>query len=288
MPWFDQAPWLVALAPFFGLFLSAFAKRTDPFIAGDRVYRHDAPARLSHWTHGIGTAVCLASGIVLGLRFTPAFVEDGPAAILWQNVHFAAAIVFLFGTFYYLGNTIISKWRLREHLPTKNVVAYTVRHYGLLVGIKKFTMPPEDKYFESEKAAYVMAVVTAVLLVVSGLFKAAAHVFLALPDGLMDVMFWIHDIAAALMLVFLAAHVFFAVIAPFSWKTFPSMFTGWMPLSEAEKEHRGWLERLQREHREHDGRTAGEGAREGTAPAAALDTTMTAAPAAGAPGSQRR
>ena len=58
MPWFDQAPWLVALAPFFGLFLSAFAKRTDPFIAGDRVYRHDAPARLSHWTHGIGTAVC--------------------------------------------------------------------------------------------------------------------------------------------------------------------------------------------------------------------------------------
>ena len=34
---------------------------------------------------GIGTAVCLASGIVLGLRFTPAFVEDGPAAILWQT-----------------------------------------------------------------------------------------------------------------------------------------------------------------------------------------------------------
>ena len=227
-------------------------------------------------------------GIILGLRFTPAFVDDGPAAIVWQNVHFVAAVVFLFGTFYYLGNTIVSRWRLREHLPTKNVVSYTVRHYSLLVGIKKFTMPPEDKYFESEKAAYVMAVVTAVLLVVSGLFKAAAHVFLALPDGLMNVMFWIHDIAAALMLVFLAAHVFFAVIAPFSWKTFPSMFTGWMPLSEAEKEHRGWLERLQREHREHDGRTAGEGAREGTAPAAAPDTTMTAAPATGTPGSQRR
>ena len=288
MPWFDQAPWLVALAPFLGLLLSAFTKRTDPFLSGDRVFRHDAPARISHWAHAAGTTVCLVSGIILGLRFTPAFVDDGPAAIVWQNVHFVAAVVFLFGTFYYLGNTIVSQWRLRKHLPTKNVVSYTVRHYSLLIGIKKFTMPPEDKYFESEKAAYVMAVVTAVLLVVSGLFKAAAHVFLALPDGLMDVMFWIHDIAAALMLVFLAAHVFFAVIAPFSWKTFPSMFTGWMPLSEAEKEHRGWLERLQREHREHDGRTAGEGAREGTAPAAAPDTTMTAAPAAGAPGSQRR
>ena len=84
------------------------------------------------------------------------------------------------------------------------------------------------------------------------------------------------------MLVFLAAHVFFAVIAPFSWKTFPSMFTGWM-LSEAEKEHRGWLDRLQREH---DERAAGEGSCEGTAPATAPDTTMTAAPATA--GSQRR
>ena len=255
MPWFDQAPWLVALAPFFGLFLSAFAKRTDPFIAGDRVYRHDAPARLSHWTHGIGTAVCLASGIVLGLRFTPAFVEDGPAAILWQNVHFAAAIVFLFGTFYYLGNTIISKWRLREHLPTKNVVAYPVRHYGLLVGIKKFTMPPEDKYFESEKAAYAMAVVTAALLVVTGLVKALAHVVLTLPDGLMNVMFWVHDITAALM------------------------------RGEAEKEHAGWMERLEREQPERgmDESALGAGER-----AAAQETMGAAARAAAADGTQGR
>ena len=130
MPWFDQAPWLVALAPFLGLLLSAFTKRTDPFLSGDRVFRHDAPARISHWAHAAGTTVCLVSGIILGLRFTPAFVDDGPAAIVWQNVHFVAAVVFLFGTFYYLGNTIVSRWRLREHLPTKNVVSYTVRHYS--------------------------------------------------------------------------------------------------------------------------------------------------------------
>ena len=89
--------------------------------------------------------------------------------------------------------------------------------------------------------------VTAALLVVTGLVKALAHVVLTLPDGLMNVMFWVHDIAAALMLLFLAAHVFFAVIAPFSWKTFPSMLIGWMPRGEAEKEHAGWMERLERE-----------------------------------------
>ena len=281
MPWFDQAPWLVALAPFLGLFLSALSKRTDPYRASTRVYRHDVPARLSHWTHGVGTAVCLVSGIVLGLHFTPAFVEDGPAAIVWQNVHFVAAVCFLFGTFYYLGNTLVSQWRLREHLPTKHVVSYTIRHYSLLVGIKKFTMPPEDKYFESEKAAYVMAVITALLLVVSGLVKALAHVVLSLPEGLMNVMFWIHDIAAVLMLVFLVAHVFFAVIAPFSWKTFPSMFTGWMPLGEVEKEHQGWLTRLtaQEVQEKHAARAPHE---------TVNDPTTTAAPATGADGGQGR
>ena len=37
-------------------------------------------------------------------------------------------------------------------------------------------MPPEDKYFESEKAAYVMAVVTAALLVVTGLVLSLIHI----------------------------------------------------------------------------------------------------------------
>ena len=282
MPWFDQAPWLVALAPFLGLFLSAFSKRTDPYVSNARVFRHDVPARVSHWTHGIGTAVCLVSGIVLGLRFTPAFVDDGPAAVLWQNVHFVAAVLFLFGTFYYLGNTVVSQWRLREHLPTKHVVSYTIRHYSLLVGIKRFTMPPEEKYFESERAAYVMAVVIALLLVVSGLFKAAAHVFLGLPGGLMNIMFWIHDIAAVLMLVFLAAHVFFAVIAPFSWKTFPSMLTGWMPLSEVEKEHRGWLAQLAEQAARAEGGPSADTARDQDEP-----KTRTAS-ALGADGAQGR
>ena len=246
MPWFDLLPWLVALAPFLGLFCSAFAKRKDPEIVGDRVYRHDPPARISHWAHAIGTTVCVVSGIIMGLRFTPAFVDDGPAAVVWMNVHFVACVLFLFGTFFYLGNTIVSRYRLKEHLPTKNAVNYTLRHYGLLVGIKKFTMPPEDKYFESEKVAYVFAVVVSVLLVVSGLVKAAAHVFLTLPDAFMNVLSWTHDIAAAAMVLFLVAQVFFAVIAPFSWKTFPSMFFGWIPKEEADKEHAGWVERLEK------------------------------------------
>lgn len=249
MPWFDQFPWIIALAPFGGLLLSAVVRRRNPAVAGNRVYRHDPPARVSHWTHALGVAFCLISGIVLGLRFTPAFVADGPAAIIWMNVHFVAAVSFLFGTFFYVGNTVVSRYRFKEHLPTRRAVTYTVRHYGRLIGIKSLTMPPEDKYFESEKVAYVMALACSFLLVVSGLVKVLAHVVLTLPDTFMNVLTWTHDIAAVLMLLFFVAHVFFAAIAPFSWKTFPSMLVGWMPLEEAEKDHAGWLERLKHEPR---------------------------------------
>lgn len=256
MPWFDQLPWLVALAPFAGLFFAAIVKRKDPKIVGDRVYRHDPPARVSHWTHALGVAACLVSGIVMGLRFTPAFVSDGPAAVVWMNVHFVACVSFLFGTFFYLGNTIVSRWRFKEHLPTRDAVMVTVRHYGHKLGVKRFDMPQEDKYFESEKLAYVMALACSVLLIVSGLVKALAHVWLTLPDAFMNVITWTHDLSAVLMALFFVAHVFFAAIVPFSWKTFPSMLIGWMPRDEAEQEHAAWTARLKAEGRVEEGTAA--------------------------------
>lgn len=274
MPWFDLAPWLIALAPFAGLFAAAFAKRKDPAIVGDRVYRHDPPARISHWTHALGVAVCLVSGIILGLRFTPAFVEDGPAAVVWMNVHFVAAVSFLFGTFFYLGNTIISRHRFKEHLPSRDAVVTTIHHYGRKLGFKNLTPVEEDKYFESEKIAYLMALGCSVLLVLSGLVKALAHVFLTLPDAFMNVITWTHDLAAVLMLLFFLAHVFFAAIAPMAWRTFPSMLFGWMPRDEAEHEHVAWMRRL---------KAAGRIEGPASTPSAAAEPTADGAAAASIP-----
>ncbi|NTU88721.1 MAG: cytochrome b/b6 domain-containing protein [Actinobacteria bacterium] len=245
--WFDNLTWLVFLAPFIGVFAAGFTKRQDPVVLGDKVLRHDRAARLEHWTHGIGTAILLVSGIIMGLRFTPSFVNSGattgPNSVAWMNVHFAAVVVFLFGTFYYAANTIISQYRFAEHLPTENMIPYTVRHYGLLLGFKKFTMPPEDKYFESEKAAYIMALVATFGVIITGFIKVAAHMF-DIPAAFMGAMTWVHDISTIIMLLFFLAHVFFAAIAPFSWKTFPSMITGYISKEHAKEEHGGWYARL--------------------------------------------
>lgn len=242
--WFDKFIWLMIAMPFLGLLVAGLSKRKDPVIKGDRVLRHDRPARISHWSHAIGVTMLLISGILLGTRFTPAFVSDSHATTFWLNVHFVFVLLFLFGTFYFLGNSIISRYRFREHLPTKRAVDYTVNHYGNLLGIKKYSMPPEEKYFESERVAFILAIVASLGVMLSGIVKALGHVF-TFPEWVLNAATWVHDIFAVLMLVFFLAHVFFAAIAPFSWKTLPSMFTGYIPLDHAKEDHAAWVEELE-------------------------------------------
>ncbi len=240
---FDSATWLIWFAPFVGVLAAGLSKRRDPAVEGDRVFRHDVPARITHWTHGIGTMMLLISGIALGLFFTPALVERAQGVWTWMNVHFVFVVMFLFGTFYYGANTLLAAHRFREHLPTKNAIDYTKRHYGLLLGFKKFTFPPESKYFESEKMAYLLALASTVVIILTGLVKVAAHA-LDMPAGLMGVITPLHDIATVAMLAFFLAHVFFAAVLPMSWPVLRSMFTGYVSLEHAKHEHAGWLEEL--------------------------------------------
>jgi formate dehydrogenase subunit gamma len=242
--WFNSATWLVWLAPFLGVLAGALSRRRDPVIEGDRVLRHDVPARITHWAHGIGTMMLLISGIALGLFFTPALLRGGQPVWTWMNVHFVFVVMFLFGTFYYGANTLLSPKRFPQHLPTKNAIDYTVRHYGLLLGFKKFTFPPEAKYFESEKVAYIMALVATTAIIITGLLKVAAH-SIDVPGWIMGIATPVHDISTVVMLAFFLAHVFFAAIAPFSWPVLGSMFTGYVSLDHVKHEHAGWLAELE-------------------------------------------
>jgi formate dehydrogenase subunit gamma len=241
---FDSATWLVWLAPFVGVAAAGATKRKDPVVEGDKVLRHDDAAILEHWTHGIGTAALLISGIALGFLFVPNLVGSGTPTWAMMNVHFVSVIVFLFGTFYYGANTLLSMHRFREHLPTKDAIDYTKRHYGLMLGFKKFTFPPERKYFESEKMAYILALAASIVIIVTGFAKVAAH-SIDMPSGVMAIATPAHDIATLAMLAFFVAHVFFAAILPMSWPVLRSMFTGYVSLEHVKHEHAGWLAEIE-------------------------------------------
>lgn len=242
---FNHGALLIFIMPFLGFLVAGFSRRQDPEIRGDRILRHDIPARLAHWTHAIGTVLLLVSGFLLGTRITPSLVGGGEGSVPWFNVHYVFACIFLFGTFYWLGNTIVSAYRLREHLPTKRAITYTINHYGSLMGFKRFTYPREEKYFESERMAFVGAVLIAAAMAVTGIVKTLAR-WVDIPGEVMLAANWGHDLFAVLMLLFLLAHVFFAVLIPSSWKTFPSMLHGTVPFDHAKEEHAAWVEELEK------------------------------------------
>jgi formate dehydrogenase subunit gamma len=244
--WFDSLWALLLVAPFLGVLVAAVSKRTEPVIRKGKVLRHDGPARLAHWTHAFGTVFLLVSGIVLGTRYSPAFVTDSGNTAAWFNVHFAFAALFLFGTFYWLGNTIISRHRFREHLPHKNAISSTLNHYGALLKIKGAKMPEEEKYFESERLAFLAALGGAGLMVITGIIKALAHL-IDMPGVFLNIVTWAHDIGALLMLLFLLAHLFFGSLLPVAWKAFPSIITGYMSVEAAKHEHPAWMKNIAEE-----------------------------------------
>lgn len=237
---FNSAGWAVWIAPFAGILAAAVTRRVDPHIEGDQVVRHDGAAMLAHWTHGIGTAALLVTGIALGLLFVPRLVVGVKAAGLVMNIHFAAVVFFLFGTFYWAANTLLATKRFGEHLPDHNAISYTIRHYGLLLGFKKFTMPPEDKYFESERMAFILALIATIPIILTGFVKVAAHA-MDVPGQIVRIATITHDVSTVLMLAFFLAHVFFAAVLPMSWPVLRSMFTGRVSLDHVKAEHAGWL-----------------------------------------------
>lgn len=241
---FDSGWWLIVAAPFAGMLLAGFTKRDDPRIEGDKVLRHDSAAILEHWTHGIGTAALLVTGVMLGFLIFPAFVADG--APIWQlmNVHFVSAVLFLFGTFYYAANTALSMKRYYEHLPRKGAIKTTIQHYGHMLGVKNFEMPKERKYYESEAMAYIMALAAAIIMVVTGLIKSLAHV-IDMPGWLTVNATLAHDAGTLLMALFFVAHVTMGAILPMAWPGLRSMFTGYMSLDKVREDHAAWLEELE-------------------------------------------
>lgn len=241
---FDSMAWMVWLMPFAGALAAGLTKRSDPRIEGDRVLRHDAAAIVEHWTHGLATVALLVTGIMLGVLWLPALLGSGKPIAQAMDVHFIAVLVFLFGTFYYGANTLLALRRLREHLPTADAIEYTKRHYGLLLGFKKFTMPPERKYFESEKMAYLLAAATTVTIIITGFLKVLAH-SVDVPNVVMAFATPAHDVATVAMVAFILPHVFFAAILPMSWPILRSMFTGYVSLEYAKHEHAGWIRELE-------------------------------------------
>jgi len=239
---FDTASWLIWAAVAAGVLAGGLARRRPDAIEGARVLRHDSVAISEHWSHALATLLLVGSGIALGARFLPAFVSGMYQAGLALNLHYVGVVVFCFGATFYATNALLTG-RWKGHMPRElgSAVKSVFAHYKALFG--GADMPPEDKYFASEHLTYPVAVTGSTLMLLTGLIKVAAH-SVDIPAWLIGPTFWIHDITAVVLGLFLVAHALMGALVPWSWPLLQSMFTGYVSADYAEHHHGTWYAQL--------------------------------------------
>lgn len=242
---FDTYWWVIFLVIFAALLFSAFTYRVEPFRKGNKLLRHDMPARISHWFNAGGILILLYSGFMLGFFFFPRQVSGTAEVATMFNLHFFGAILFLFGAVYWVGNTFLAPKRLAEHSPYQGSLKDAVLHYLKMAGLgKKSDERPTGKYEASERLAFIPLTLLALFMGLTGLIKLAAHAW-HVPTGLLSFATVTHDVSTIILLILLVFHVILAAVVPWAWPLLRSMIHGYIPVDFAEAHHPGWVKELE-------------------------------------------
>jgi len=243
---FDEYWWMLFLAIFLALLTSAFTHRKKPHCIGNEVLRHDIPARVSHWFNAFGILILLFTGFMLGFLFFPRQVAYTEGAQLMFNLHFIAALIFLYGAVYWVGNTFIYPRRLEEHAPYLGSIKDAIIHYARMGGLTNKNERPPGKYDASERLAFIPLTLLALFMGITGLIKVSAHVW-HVPNGLVAFATWTHDWSTILLAILLIFHIVLAAVVPWAWPLFRSMIHGYVNIDFIKSHHPGWYKEMEEE-----------------------------------------
>ncbi len=254
---------LAAVGVVLGLVLAALLRRgRDRIVDGD-VVRYGAYQRLVHWSLAIGFVVDLVTGAWLlrlfGLQTT---VELRPTLYV---VHFIGAglIVLAAATFVTASrvrgeDALFPRWadvgpaiaRLFAYLGVygdRGFLGIRLRMVWLQNALAAVGIRParrEGKFLAVEKVlSFTPLAALAVLVVGTGLIKAARYFFAVPPDVLRGAT-WVHDVSVWLTLIVVGLHLVAIFLVPRNWPGIRSMVTGRMRLDVVREEFPGWADEL--------------------------------------------
>ena len=241
--WFDHYWWLLWLVLFSALLMSSITHRKGSYCKGDRVLRHDLPARFGHWSNAAGILLLLYSGYKLGFLFIPRELISTDEIRLFFNLHFIGAALFLLGAVYWLGNMFVEPKRLTQHEPYQGSLKDAVLHYLHLAGLVKHAGTPTGKYEASERLAFVPLTLLAFIMAITGLVKMSVRVW-HVPDSVLVASTAIHNWGSVALAILLVFHIALAAGVPWAWPLMRSMITGFVSLEFVKEGHQGWYKEL--------------------------------------------
>jgi len=237
---FTEYGWLIPIAVFLGVFAGSAATRKPVEVLDGRVLRHDETAFLIHWGHALSCLVLLITGVYLGFLFIPRLVNTPQMVGFMLNLHFIGVLVFMFSVTMHVTDVLVSG-KLKDHMPAAHDLGDAIAHYAAKLGLA--TPKKEGKYLASERLSYPLWVLSVGLIILTGIIKVAAH-YWNLPETLMGVTTFLHDVAAILVLINLVAHIVLSSIVPWSWPLIKSMLIGYVPLEYVKHNHALWYEEI--------------------------------------------
>lgn len=210
------------------------------------VKRHCWSNRFTHWTIALSTIVLFVSGFGqmpmyarYGFTKIPGFSWSGNYQIT-LNLHYAAALILIFGVFYHLTVSLLRKeFNL---LPRRGDLKESWQIIKATFGFG--SEPESDKYLAEQRVAYLYIGLNFLVLLLTGAFKVLKNTYLYQADA--QVIYWvnnIHNLATFALLFGVISHLAaFALHA--NRKLLPGIVTGKVCCEYAAHRHSKWYRTL--------------------------------------------
>lgn len=238
---FSSAYLLLPIAMFLGVFLGTMNhSRNKEEILNGKIERHDEFMFVQHWSNALGIVVLLVTGFALGTLFIPRFISGTETVGFFLNLHFVGVLFFFFGASFFVSQGFVTG-EIKDMMPRKGDLGDMIGHYMAM--FTKKDPPEEDKFLAAERMVFPMWILGIAGIVISGLIKVSAHIWM-LPDGLMGAATFTHGIFAIYMGIMLVAHVFAAAVIPPSWPLLVSMITGNVKEDYVKNNHQRWYREI--------------------------------------------
>ncbi len=207
------------------------------------IMRHRWQVRLVHWITAFSIFLLFFTGFGQMPVYKRYLVDQMPGLgwssnyLITLNIHYYAAMVLIFISFYYLFYLFLTKER--DVLPRKGDFKESLLIFLSMAGLAE--EPENGKYLAEQRMAFAVTAFTIAGLIITGLIKVLKN----LPDISipLSLSFWatqIHNLLTVVLLISIVIHLL-AFLIKDNRPLFPSMFTGRISLDYAKRRHPLWI-----------------------------------------------
>jgi cytochrome b subunit of formate dehydrogenase len=261
---------LTAAAVVVGIGVAVGSRAGRDRIVDGQVIRYHGYERLVHWSTAIGYLVAFVTAAwMLRWLFLDTTTENRS---LIYALHFIGAALIVVGAVAFTTtarirgqDALFPRWsdvspaiaRLFGYLGTygeRGFLGMRLEMPWLQRALAAIGVRPsrrEGKFLAAEKVlSFAPLAILTVILIVTGLIKAARY-FFAVPPDVLYWSTWLHDLSTWLTLIVVGLHVVAIIFVPRNLPSLRAMITGRMSLRHVEEEFPAWADELrQREPRE--------------------------------------